>query len=214
MSDYKVFIKDFPERCEKLLKRIEIDNIFDDLTVTGLLTVASAAINIPYERLLAPSQYRSSHPSGDYKNFVEAAQQFNQLLKSNFVGSRLYTINITENWRLAKQESVTGTPDAWDRPFEKISNRMEISFVLTIIRNALAHGNIFTKAEETPRRKIQEIILVSEQREYDKNGKPMVKYYNCISVTPTIFKQFLNEWFAFIKTLKIPDSYYCNCCTD
>jgi hypothetical protein len=214
MSDYKDFIRDFPSRCEKLLNRIEREHRFDDLTVTGLLMVASSAVNIPYERLRPPSDERKAHPSGDYEKYAEAAQQFKQLSDSNFVGSCLCPSNIDGNWRLVTTKSVQGPPDAWDCSFKHISKEKKVSSVIAIIRNALAHGNIFTKSGtvgggelgRNSHAKIREIVLVSVNQERDKKGDTIygtVKDYTCISVTPAAFKQFLHGWFAFVKGLTI-----------
>lgn len=208
MSDYKVFVKDFPSRCKKLLNRIEKEHKFDDLEVTGLLMVASAAVNIPYERLRAPSEKRKTHPSGDYEKYSKAAEQFNQRLDQNFVGSELYPNYNPGNWRLAKPKSVSGIPPDWGCSFNEISKDKLIRSVLAIVRNALAHGNIFTNPTDIKNgyREIQDILLVSVEPEREKDGTAIygtVKYYNCISVTPTAFKQFLDGWFTLIKGLEI-----------
>lgn len=213
MSEYKVFIRDFPARCEKLLNRIEKGHRLDDLTVTGLLMVASAAVNIPLERLRAIPENGMPHPSGDYEKYAEAAEQFNQLLKSNFIGSCLYPISVPGDWRLARKKPEQGRPNDWNG-FEEIGKDKNIDFVLLVIRNALAHGNIFTRSGSTiaegklgknNHTEIQEILFVSAKIErvkgVKKDGK--IEHYNCISVTPAAFKQFLDRWFTFINGLEI-----------
>ncbi len=203
MSAYKVFLKDFPDRCEKILQRIEKNIRYGDLTVTGLLMVASSAIIIPYERLSPVPEKSLAHPSGDADKYAEAAKQFKELLDSKFLESRLYSATTTEKWRLARPQSVKGNPDEWNCSFKEISKDKTTKGVLYIMRNSLAHGNIFTKPE---RGEIQEIIFVSVELKRDNEGKPMpgeLKHYNCISVTPYLFKQFLDKWFLCIKQLEI-----------
>lgn len=201
MSEYKVFVKEFPLRCEKIMGRIEKGHKYEDLTVTGLLMVAASAIIIPYERLRPVPD----HPSGDAKKYTEAAEKFKQLLDSNFVGSDLCSPNDKAKWLFAKAESVEDDPDRWKWTFKKeISKEKKTKGVLDIIRNALAHGNIFTKPS---RGDIQEIIFVSQELKRGEDGKVKepheLKHYNCISVTPSLFKQFLGKWFAYIKNLEI-----------
>lgn len=202
MSDYKVFIKDFPSRCEKLLNRIEKGHKLDDLEVTGLIMVASAAINIPYERLQPVKDNSIPHPSSDVDKYSEAAQQFKQLLDSNFMGSDLYPNN-TLDWKIATLKSVEGTPDDWKEKFEKIDKDKSVSYILEIIRNSLAHGNIYTKAHNN---EIEEILLVSVQRQREQ-GKLInkVQNYRCISLTPKAFSLFMDKWFKYFSELPLPE---------
>ena len=215
MSEYIHFVKDFTLRCEELMKRIDKDNNIYDLKVTGLLMVASAAINIPFERLRPVSANMTPNPSGDIEKYSEAAQQFNQLLDSNFIGSCLAPNDMSSEWLIAEPKSVEGSPETWATSFKIISRKKTVKAVLKIIRHALAHGNIFTKSGTTlvdvnvgknKRREIQEVILISVEAEKDESNNiryGTVDHYNCISVTPIAFEKLLRGWFGFIKNIKI-----------
>jgi hypothetical protein len=58
--------------------------------------------------------------------------------------------------------------------------------VLIKIRNALAHGNIFTLGSP-----IEQIIFVSKP--------PGDTQYSMHAVTPDIFRRFLENWFSFLN---------------
>jgi len=210
MSAYKNFIQDFPARCEKLLDRIERGNKFDDKKVTGLLLVASSAVCIPYDRLRPVSNETMPHPSGDTEKYSIAARQFQQLWNSNIVGSRLCPKEERQNWLFTKLDDVQGDPDGWQTDFKEISKDKKVSSFLKIMRNALAHGNIYTKGSQS----IAQILFVSSEPDRKKcltcgtTRSATIKHYNCLAVTPDAFEQFLKHWFEFIKELEIPPVIY------
>jgi hypothetical protein len=116
--------------------------------------VASAGFIVPYERL-------SDHPSGDSKRFAEAAEKLRKLLDEPFVSSVLYN-KTNSTWHDGKVVSVNGYPESWEglqkrRPFSKDK---KVGTTLKLLRNALAHGNIFTSGKN--RDVIEAIIFIKK----------------------------------------------------
>lgn len=62
------------------------------------------------------------------------------------------------------------------------------------IRNALAHGNIFTRGNP----EIEQIILLSE-RAVGTNK------FNFLAVAPADFRLFLKNWLEFLRDLDLPE---------
>lgn len=86
-------------------------------------------------------------------------------------------------------------PDSWielSTP-KPLGPDRKVKKVLLHIRNALAHGNIFTRG--TP--EIEQIILLSE-RAVGTNK------FNFVAVAPADFRRFLKNWLEFLGELDLP----------
>jgi hypothetical protein len=144
MTAYKNFIDDFPYRCRDILNITKRPALHRGREVTLALMVASAGLVVPYERL-KPDIGWGDHPSGDRKTFADAAGKLESLLGELFMSSRLCT-EANPTWRVGKLLSVTGDPDSWEglQTSRPISKDKTVGGILSIIRNALAHGYIWT----------------------------------------------------------------------
>lgn len=192
MSEYNNFIKDYPDRCHELLRLGFLARMIGR-DVTLMLAIASTGINIPYERLKEPRNGRPDHPSNDRAKYTKAKDSFDKLLKEKFCGSVLWEIN-PGSWNFGALASIAGDPDVW--PELRINNplppNMTVEKVLNHLRNAMAHGCIFTQTGSP----IKEIIFLSSKT-YGSTD------YNYILVSPADFKKFLYNWFEFTKGLDL-----------
>lgn len=197
MTAYKNFVDDFPLRCRDVLKFASKPALFRGREVTLALMVASAGLVVPYERL-KPDRGEIDHPSGDNKKFSAAAEKLKVLLEEPFLSSRVWGEPVS-TWHSGKLKSVIGDPDSWDG----LSNRKPIQTdktvgnVLRVIRNALAHGNIFTF--QTP---IEAIIFIKA----NVNDKREIRDYTFVFVAPADFQLFMEKWFDFLAQLHIPQN--------
>lgn len=187
MSEYKNFIKDFPSRCAELLLTYEKRARFHGREVTLMLSIASAGLTVPYERI------RSCHPSGDSSRYVEAKKMVDSLLKERFLKSILAKEN-EGSWCRGALSTHLGDPDSWPEMNSPIplSEKEKNKDVLHHLRNALAHGNIYTLGSE-----ISTIIFLSETD--FKSG-----IFRYITVSPDDFCKLLRNWFKFIGELNLP----------
>jgi hypothetical protein len=155
--------------------------------------VASVGLIVRYERL-KPDGGFVNHLSGDNKTFVHAAAKLESLLNDPFMSSCLWN-EASSTWRGGKLVSVTGDPDSWDglRKRRPISKDKKVGTVLKVIRDALAHGNIFTLNNP-----IETIIFIKANMKTDK-----ILSYSFLSVAPQEFREFLENWFDFLNDLHI-----------
>jgi hypothetical protein len=195
MTAYRDFIEDFPQRCRDILDITQKPALSRGREVTLTLMVASAGLVVPYERLKPDSRW-GDHPSGDSKRFADAARKLESLLCQPFMSSRLCT-ETSSTWHGGKLVSVTGDPDSWEglqrrRP---ISKDKKVGTILNVIRNALAHGNIWTLRDP-----IEAIIFVKSVI----NNHEVVPCFSFVSVAPHEFRNLLERWFDFLVDLHIP----------
>jgi hypothetical protein len=197
MSAYKNFTGDFPSRCLEILDQQKSWAKFKGRDVTLLLMVASAAFLIPFERL-KPTSYRYPHPSGDNEKFAELSEDLKDLMTSNFIESRL-SPNKETTWKFkANVPSVSGDLDDWfpKLSMKPISRNKTVSPILKVIRNALAHGNVFTTGNP-----IETLIFVTTR---EVNTNQTVKF-EVLSVGPEDFSNFIREWVCFLRESQIEE---------
>lgn len=194
MTAYKNFVDDFPRRCRDILTFARKPALFRGREVTLALMVASAGLVVPYERL-KPDGGEIDHPSGDNKKFSAAADQLRTLLAESFLSSAVWGTSAS-TWHSGKLESVTGDPDSWEglRNRQPIKADKTVGSVLRVIRNALAHGNIFTFKNP-----IEAIIFIKA----NVNDKKTVRDYTYVFMAPDDFQLFLEKWFDFLDQLHI-----------
>lgn len=194
MTAYKNFVEDFPHRCRDILKLAGKPAVLRGREVTLALIVASAGLVIPYERL-KPDGGEIDHPSGDNKKFSAAANNLRTLLAEYFLSSAVWGMPAS-TWHSGKLKSVTGDPDSWEglRNRQPVKEDKTVGSVLRVIRNALAHGNIFTFNNP-----IEAIIFINA----NTNDKKEVRDYTFVFVAPADFLLFLEKWFDFLDELHI-----------
>lgn len=199
MSNYKNFVSDFPARCAELLAEFEPTAQSWKREVTRMLCVAMPSIVVPLERLGLPKQTENSdtcaHPSQDSKKFEKAKSQFDCLLKQPFRESILCLESESKPWYFGELSDESKDPDDW--PELKKPNRLgtekEASTVLKHIRNALAHGNIFTRGHPD----IEQIIFLSKPTKANR--------FCFLAVEPEHFRDFLKNWLEFLKELDLSE---------
>ena len=195
MSAYKNFVDDFPHRCREILKFAGKPALFRGREVTLALMVASAGLVVPYERL-KPDGGEIDHPSGDNKKYSTAADMLRTLLAESFLLSAIWGGPVS-TWHYGKLKSVAGDPDSWEglRNRRHVQPDKTVGNVLRVIRNALAHGNIFTFKNP-----IEAIIFINP----NVNDKKEVRDYTFVFVAPADFQLFLEKWFDYLHQLHIP----------
>lgn len=194
LTAYKNFVQDFPNRCMDLLNLAEKQARAQDREVTLVLLVASAGFVIPFERLRPPGKL--DHPIGDRERYPEYSEKLKQLMDSKFRGSELHPEQDTL-WKAGNLKCIQGDPDSWPElnKNKTLSSEKTTSNVLKGIRNALAHGNIFTTGNP-----ISSIIFVSVNTNDEGD---QITGYSFIKTSPEAFLSFLKAWFTFVKQQKL-----------
>lgn len=194
MSNYRNFIQDFPIRCEEILIDYRDLACKNGREVTHMFAIASAAITIPFARLR-----EGEHPSWDKKNCQQAASKFANLCDQHFLGSRLWN-DAVASWKTnqVKEEDVLQGPGDWITNSTSLTQEIKVEEVLKCIRNALAHGNIFTLPDDND--EIERIIFLSKIM----NGRNFSGNYRLLMVRPEDFDKFLLKWVQFLRDLNMP----------
>jgi hypothetical protein len=185
MTDYNDFVHDFPARCQDVLELAYAPAMAKDREVTLLIMTAAAAFLVPFERLRGGTS--TEHPAQDRRLYPELAQHLDVALERPFVESP-FRNGGPGSWSAGKNDNLEASTE-----FKPLTKRTPAAAVLAVIRNALAHGNLFTiGGQNSP---IEAVMFVSEDR---KHGG-----YRCIRVSPTDFHEFLVSWFGFLNRKKI-----------
>jgi hypothetical protein len=193
MAEYKNFIQDFPQRCMNILTTCVKQAKDFDREVSLMLTVASAILLVPYERL---ADFKN--PSGDAKKYSRAKGEF-----ANACGNRVFLDWVAggeiTSWKFKELDlnTVKQPPASWLQNIQPLQRDRYVGHVLRHLRNAFAHGSIFTSTEST---QIESLIFLCER----KHDNP-VKGYNLIAVLPEDFYDFLEKWVEFLASLDLSE---------
>ena len=206
MTTYANFVRDFPKRCKDLLDDYETDARGKDREVTLLIAVATSAFTIPFERLRPSS---TKHVADDRS--PEAVNELDRLENRYFVDWQtrrgwMIIENLDGNVIRSSQADTWANPDQW-RP---IPANKTVRYVLNVLRNALAHGSIFTfpssSSGKTPR-EIKRVVFLSRIRDKktrDKKTRKLLDRYNAVIASPTDFRTLIFDWVSLLEGLPLP----------
>ncbi len=179
MSNYKDLIQDFPARCLDILENFYASAQIKNREITLLIMAASTLFLIPIERL------RKEHLSQDCRDHVE--------LEKNIFGNKTFiSFNFCaspEQWLYGRTQNIQSAPDDWGE-FSPISNQT-VSEIISIIRNALAHGNIYVQGNP-----ISTLLFWSNQ--LDDSHVNLIGY-KYIKIPVYEFYEFIKRWVAFLN---------------
>lgn len=196
MSEYRDFVHDFPKRCRDVLRAFSSEAALNDREVTLLLMATAAGFVMPLERLGEGEAILQ--PPLDRSQYADAMKQLKVELGKKASKSALFRRTA---WRGGPLRSAEGTPDEWPecRSPQPLSAEITVSDVVRQLRNGLAHGNVFSRPDKD--RQIAELVFVRGGT-YRKSGNAIPLKY--LVVSPRELRQFLNRWFAFVASLRLP----------
>lgn len=204
MSVYKNFVEDFPNRCWQVLdvfyeraKNLSgCSEVNDGREITLLIMTASAGFIVPFERLKPDKQ--NEHIAQDRKKYPNIAKKIDEFIKPPFIETEIFTSS-KKSWAHGKFEKNNREPlnDCNEVDDTKeVGKQIQVVCIISTIRNALAHGSIYTKNNNNENEnEIDEIIFISEIRGFSDK-------YRFVKVSPNDFKIFLEKWFAFLRSVK------------
>lgn len=213
MTAYKNFIQDFPLRALEILDRHFDSEQINNREFTLLVTIATSAFIIPFERLRAEP---IEHPAGDAAKYKKAKDVFNKASNRSFLQSHRWGQGKSWLWieNINGNEVRSNSVEQWARlelrqPLDK---KMVANKVFAHIRNSLAHGSIFTYPSysnlQTPVQ-IEEMVFLSRYHDStsttcqnDKTDESnRIDQYSILIVSPSDFCAFLQKWIQFLKSL-------------
>ena len=201
MSNYKCWVQDFPKRSLRLLEVFEKQAQARGLEVTLLLSVASATICIPNDRL---QDKGSSDAHIDTKRVNEnAVSAIDSLLKTKIQDIQGLEIANAPFGKLVKPRP-GGKPDCgWDdyradyNDGKCCGSGKQFGTLIKHLRNALAHGNVYTLAGQG--NQIDEIVFLKSN--YDHKNKKPSGDYDYLTLTPKQLSAFLRHWVTGLQGL-------------
>jgi len=192
MSSYSDFLaQDFGSRCHDLMKRFFPSSQEAGREVTFLLAIAATGLIIPHERL----SQRPDQPPLDRQRFASTSEALNRLLAERMVDV------VHQQWKGGLLAKADGTPDDWDelRDPANIQEQTSLLQVVTWLRNALAHGNIFTRPPAPS--PIKEIVFVCGYPTTHRKTKEQPLRF--VLASPDDLRAFLECWFERLASLSI-----------
>jgi hypothetical protein len=192
MSSYSDFLaQDFGSRCHDLMKRFFPGSQEAEREVTFLLAIAAAGLIIPHERL----SQRSDQPPLDRQRFASTSKELDRLLAERLVDV------VRHQWKGGLLAKADGAPDDWDELQDPANMEEQTSLlqVVTWLRNALAHGNIFTRPPAPSSTK--EIVFVCGYPAIHRKAKDQPLRF--VLASPDDLREFLQCWFKRLALLSI-----------
>lgn len=153
--EYKDYITDFSSRAKKVLEEFSKCDPTNDLNVTALLSVATSSFVIPFERL------KESHPFKDKIKFDRIVSRINIELKKNIPDSKL--INNPSQWMTKNLQKDSLEKSDFENGFGAIKAEDKIKSLINTIRNALAHGNIYSCSKSGQSGHIDTLYFISKK---------------------------------------------------
>jgi len=194
MSGYSNFVTDFPKRCDDVLEKFCRPAQARNREVTLMLATATAGFVVPFERL-RPGR---DHPARDRQSYEAAAEKLDAVLGSAFIDSALWGETVG-SWVFAKEvQDEQRELDFWPELLspKPLSRKKQAGSVLAHLRNALAHGNIFTRGNP-----IDLLVFLTKPHETAKN-------YSMLAVAPVDFYRFVRNWFALLASIRMPGGVF------
>ena len=189
MTAYRNFVQDFPSRCASILESYQADALARDREVTLSLAIASAALVVPFERL-RPSA--TDHIASDRSR--SCVKQLGRVLALPFFS---WAGGSWQEHSVAGSQIRGRTVEEW-LPLgvlQPVKPERNVDSVLAVLRNALAHGNIFTRC--APNHQIAQLIFLSKRRDSD--------HFDLVASTPSDFLQLLHRWVHCLSDLHLPE---------
>lgn len=220
--EYKDYVTCFANRAKEVLEKFSECDKENELNVTALLSVATSAFVIPFERL------KEEHPSGDRKDFKYIADKIDVVLSKNISNSELTKGLLS--WKIKKiSKSTINENYDLSSGFEAIDGTYKIKSLVDIIRNALVHGNIYSYSNDKEGGHINTLnffsknnmdkkcfLKVFDDKTLDYSSKPKCKRiyecfkkcrdetdgFNALECSLTDFKKFVIRWIELLNATK------------
>ena len=178
MSAFENFM-DIGTRSFELLTELEQDAEAIEVEVTFLISIAMSSFVMTMERL------KETNPSSDYKSLPHIKQKTDTAFAQLVNESSLFC----DEWKYMEIKTIKGEPDDWFSKNGDCISSKKTKKMVDILRNALAHGSIWTEGTE-----IDTLIFVSRK----DNNKPKGPF-EVLYCTPNNFKSFIKNWIKLLK---------------
>jgi hypothetical protein len=199
------FVVEYPERCLKLLDRVECWARKERLVGSLALLVASAAFVIPYERIKAAHPMHKDEDDG----LNEALRKLDK--KEKFVNAPFWAGEAPGSWRYSRIMNNANDTSHWldedgkhpvGKDASNLIGKKTAGTVLRVIRNALAHGNVVYLSSdglEEPGKDLKYLAFLSRYEETDEDKKRS-ETYRLVVASQHDFLAFVRAWANWIRS--------------
>ena len=209
------FSTEIPQRMRSLLDALEPIARQQDLLTSFTLMAAMPILIIPLERI-AKNRVGPRNEINDVKKARNFSSAWTEVKFKKFTNEFLPSREERPRWRyLIIPKTQIDNPTSWRdslgrHPIQPGAiNEIEtqdVENILTVMRNALAHGSIVfldEKGEEKPKRKVTFIAFVSRVQGQERSS---VDSFRVLIVDEESFLTFLQRWTDWISKFEMPSS--------
>ena len=209
------FSTEIPQRMRSLLDALEPIARQQDLLTSFTLMAAMPILIIPLERI-AKNRVGPRNEINDVKKARNFSSAWTEVKSKKFTNEFLPSREERPRWRyLIIPKTQIDNPTSWRdslgrHPIQPGAiNEIEtqdVENILTVMRNALAHGSIVfldEKGEEKPKRKVTFIAFVSRVQGQERSS---VDSFRVLIVDEESFLTFLKRWTEWISKFEMPSS--------
>ncbi len=209
------FSTEIPQRMRSLLDALEPIARQQDLLTSFTLMAAMPILIIPLERI-AKNKVGPRNEINDVKKARNFSSAWTEVKFKKFTNEFLPSREERPRWRyLIIPKTQIDNPISWRdslgrHPIQPGAiNEIEtqdVENILTVMRNALAHGSIVfldEKGEEKPKRKVTFIAFVSRVQGQERSS---VDSFRVLIVDEESFLTFLKRWTEWISKFEMPSS--------
>ena len=209
------FSTEIPQRMRSLLDALEPIARQQDLLTSFTLMAAMPILIIPLERI-AKNRVGPRNEINDVKKARNFSSAWTEVKFKKFTNVFLPSREERPRWRyLIIPKTQIDNPTSWRdslgrHPIQPGAiNEIEtqdVENILTVMRNALAHGSIVfldEKGEEKPKRKVTFIAFVSRVQGQERSS---VDSFRVLIVDEESFLTFLKRWTEWISKFEMPSS--------
>ncbi len=219
MSEYKDNFSDYPLRCSKLWRLFQEQAEEAKLDVTFMLMVASGGLAAPWEHLRVQDKHLQlpDHPAftkkqlADYRKVRDALKETIDAKLTDDDDNRLMSGVKLKNWGYFQVDEAQDIREKAESCGGGLPDQYTGHTLLTLMRNALAHNNVYAYSGggkvSKGEKQITHLALYSEKRNrverHDEKGcvevTYEVPYYRALTLPVDGFQRFLTNWFEELR---------------
>lgn len=207
MTDYRDIYCDLPSRVHEVWQRTQAAeaNASEDRSVTAMLMAAAAGLAMPFENLkdvgVGNGEKWKDHPAfqtSDQSKYTKALKACDLFLKQAIGTCPGLQNAILLHCRELKNIRDAAESGQGDASFNVAKHK--VRFALKILRNALAHNNIFGVRDDQGQ--IEKLTFFSQSNWCSSCNR--TDGWDVLAMPVASFEAFLLDWF---KLLKDPAAY-------
>jgi hypothetical protein len=208
MSCYNDLYNDYPLRCGKIWEDFYDDAKNKKIDVTFMLMCAAGGFAMPWEHLkIQPGQAKdnSGHPAFfnfDPKRYAESLKAINTVFDAHVSESSLFSQMAPSQCFYGSAKGIEFIRDMAEsgKNSPLFSSTKKARDVLKVMRNAIAHNNIYAFSRQQGN-EITDLTFFSAEYIWENEIKK-IDFYHFVVMSVDDFQSFISAWFVLLRRLK------------